>query len=212
VGLLRPPNVELYARIGHIDRLTQAAGSKRWPEEAAAARKALQERMDLLIDTLGSKNLRRVLTARAALKAIGRPATRALIEKLDDPHRERRQDVVHALGEIGDPYAVKALVGRLRDADGLVRQLACRSLSRIGDARALGSLRRAVAADPDASVRKTAAEAVKRIERIDQVAARHAAGRVRKHVAEQDAVESATRDEEGDVSSENGDEDRESGS
>jgi HEAT repeat protein len=151
--------------MGHIDKLTEAARSKRWPEAAAAARRALEERMDLLIDTLGTKNLRRVLTAREALKAIGRPATRALLERIDDPRRECRQDTVHALGEVGDPYAVKALIDRLRDPDGLVRQLTCRALAKIGDPRALGPLRRAAAADPDASVRKTAAEAARRIEK-----------------------------------------------
>ncbi len=165
MGLLRPPNVERYARMGHIDKLTEIARSKRWPEAAAQARRALAERMDLLIDTLGSKNLRRVVTAREALRCIGRPATKALLERIEDPQRERRQDVVHALGEVRDPYAVRALVDRLRDGDGLVRQLACRSLARIGDPRALPALRRASSADPDDSVRKTAADAVRRIEK-----------------------------------------------
>ena len=175
MGLFAPPDVERYARVGHIDKLTEAARSKRWPEAAIAARRALEEHMDLLIDTLGTKNLRRVLTAREALKVIGRPATKALIEKLDDPRRERRQDVVHALGEVGDPYAVKALVERLRDPDGLVRQLTCRALAKIGDPRALGPLRRAAAADPDGSVRKTAAEAARRLEKRSQAAASQAA-------------------------------------
>lgn len=212
MGLLRPPNVERYARIGHIDKLTEVAGSRRWPEQAAAARKALQERMDLLIDTLGGKNMRRVLTARAALKAIGRPATKALLEKIEDPQRERRQDVVHALGELGDPYAVKELVGRLHDSDGLVRQLACRSLAKIGDARALGPLRRAAAADPDTSVRKTAAEAAQRIERVDRVAARRGAGPAGKNTAERRTETHATDNEENDVSGVNGDADRGGGS
>jgi HEAT repeat protein len=176
VGLLRPPDVERYERMGHIDKLTEAARSKRWPEAAIAARRALEGHMDLLIDTLGNKNMRRVLTAREALKAIGRPATRALLDKIDDPIRERRQDVVHALGEVGDPYAVKALVGRLRDSDGLVRQLTCRALAKIGDPRALAPLRRAAAADPDDSVRKTAAEAALRIERRSDAAAGRAEG------------------------------------
>jgi HEAT repeat protein len=171
VGLLRPPDVERYARMGHIDKLTEAARSKRWPEAAIAARRALEEHMDLLIDTLASKSMRRVLTAREALKAIGRPATKALLDKIDDPTRERRQDVVHALGEVGDPYAVKALVERLRDPDSLVRQLVCRALAKIGDPRALAPLRRAAAADPDDSVRKTAAEAARRIEKRSNVAA-----------------------------------------
>lgn len=178
MGLLRPPNVERYARIGQIDKLTEAARSKRWPEAAIAARRALEEHMDLLVDTLGNKNMRRVLTARDALKAIGRPATRALLEKIDDPIKERRQDVVHALGEVGDPYAVKALVGRLRDPDGLVRQLTCRALAKIGDARALAPLRRAAAGDPDDSVRKTAAEAARRIEKRSDSAARRAGSTV----------------------------------
>jgi HEAT repeat protein len=172
VGLLRPPNVERYARMGHIDKLAEIARSKRWPEAAAQARQALMERMDLLIDTLGSKNMRRVLTARDALKSIGRPATKALLERIDDPRKERRQDVVHALGEVRDPYAVKALVARLRDDDGLVRQLACRSLVKIGDPRALPALRRAAAGDPDDSVRRTAADAVRRIEKRGQASGR----------------------------------------
>ena len=176
MGLLRPPDVERYARMGHIDKLTEAARSKRWPEAAIAARRALEEHMDLLVDTLGNKNMRRVLTAREALKAIGRPATKALLEKIDDPIRERRQDVVHALGEVGDPYAVKALIGRLRDPDGLVRQLTCRALAKIGDPRALAPLRRAAAGDPDDSVRKTAAEAARRIEKRSNVAASRAGG------------------------------------
>jgi len=193
VGLLRPPNVERYARMGQIDKLTEAARSKRWPEAALAARRALEEHMELLIDTLGTKNLRRVLTARAALKAIGRPATKALIEKIDDPVRERRQDVVHALGEVGDPYAVRPLVGRLRDPDGLVRQLTCRALAKIGDPRALAPLRRAAAADPDVSVRKTAAEAARRIEKHARAAAPRSGGSVNRPPS----VEGPTGGEEG---------------
>ncbi len=170
VGLLRPPNVERYARIGNIDKLTEAARSKRWPAAAAEARGALQTHMDLIVDTLGDKNMRKVLVAREALKAIGRPATKALLEKIDDPVKERRQDAVHALGEMRDPYAVRALVARLHDSDGLVRQLTCRALAKIADPRALAPLRRVTTADPQESVRKTAADAVRRLEKLSRVA------------------------------------------
>jgi hypothetical protein len=200
VGLLRPPNVERYARIGHIDKLSEIARGKRWPEAAAQARRALEGRMDLLIDTLGNKNMRRVLTAREAMRVVGRPATKALLENIDDPRKERRQDVVHALGEMRDPYAVKALIGRLRDRDGLVRQLACRALAKIGDPRALPALRRVEAADLDGSVRKTAADAVRRIEKHSRTSAtgsarRRGAGPVANEVPGRDENDGSAVDE-----------------
>jgi hypothetical protein len=164
--LFGPPNVERESARGNIEGLVRAAGSRKYPEQAEHARRELEAMMPFLISELASKNLRKVVMCRDALKKIGRPATKALIEQLSDPMKERRQDAAHMLGEMRDPLAVKALIERLKiDNDQLVRQLACRSLGKLKERKALPALRLAVAGDPGISVRKTAAEAVAFIER-----------------------------------------------
>ena len=164
--LFGPPNVERHIRRGNIEGLAQAAGKKRYPEQAERARRELQGMMPVLLDELASKNLRKVVVCRDALKKIGRPATKALIERLGDPVKERRQDAAHMLGEMGDPLALKPLIERLKgDSDQLVRQLACRSLGRLSDRKALPALRLAAAGDPSTSVRRMAEEAITFIEK-----------------------------------------------
>lgn len=44
-----------------------------------------------------------------------------------------RLSAIHALGRLGDPQAVTALVAALRDADGNVQYWASEALARIGD-------------------------------------------------------------------------------
>lgn len=72
---------------------------------------------------------------------IGRPWVResrvveALMEALKDPDRAVREDATIALGMIGDPRAVDALIEAMKD--GAVKRHAITSLGMIGDARAL---------------------------------------------------------------------------
>lgn len=59
----------------------------------------------------------------------------ALIEALKDPDRAVREDATIALGMIGDPRAIEALLEAMKD--GAVKRHAIMSLGMIGDARAL---------------------------------------------------------------------------
>ncbi|MEK6618571.1 MAG: HEAT repeat domain-containing protein [Nitrospirota bacterium] len=59
----------------------------------------------------------------------------ALIETLKDPDRAVREDATIALGMIGDPQAIDALMEAMKD--GAVKRHAIMSLGMIGDARAL---------------------------------------------------------------------------
>jgi HEAT repeat protein len=59
----------------------------------------------------------------------------ALIEALKDPDRAVREDATIALGMIGDPRAIDALIEAMKD--GAVKRHAIMSLGMIGDARAL---------------------------------------------------------------------------
>ena len=76
---------------------------------------------------------------------------------------DTRQAMVEALGQIGDPRAVDALVARLADAgeDEYVRLAAARALGQIGDPRAVDPLAARLAdAGEDKDVRTAAAEAL----------------------------------------------------
>ncbi len=59
----------------------------------------------------------------------------ALIDALKDPDRAVREDATIALGMIGDPRAIDALIEAMKD--GAVKRHAIMSLGMIGDARAL---------------------------------------------------------------------------
>lgn len=162
--LFRPPNVARLTALGKVEELTKAAEYKKDPAVAEAARAALAEMLDFLIESLADKNLRKVLVCRNALKVVGRPAVDKLTFILENGHLHRRQDAAFELGFIGarDPAAVDALCRALQHSDPLLRMVAAQALGKIGDARARPPLRRATA-DDNEQVVKAANKALKQL-------------------------------------------------
>jgi HEAT repeat protein len=106
-----------------------------------------QASVDLLLEALKDKDFvvrchaARALGGMTTDYQIGRSWVReprvvdALIDTLKDPDRAVREDATIALGMIGDPRAVDALLEAMKD--GAVKRHAIASLGMIGDARAL---------------------------------------------------------------------------
>jgi len=68
-----------------------------------------------------------------------------IIERLDDPSSEVREEAARALGRIGDKEAVPVLVTALSDSQSTIRIEAARALGRIGDKSAVAPLADAMA-------------------------------------------------------------------
>lgn len=64
----------------------------------------------------------------------------ALINALEDPDDDTREEIIAALGRIGDTRAVAPLIERLHDKDTNVRAAAVDALGDLGDASALPAL------------------------------------------------------------------------
>jgi epoxyqueuosine reductase len=64
------------------------------------------------------------------------------------------RNVCVALGNIGDPQAVPALIGALHDEEALIRGHAAWALGRIGDEQALVALDEALGIEQDREVQK----------------------------------------------------------
>ncbi len=82
-----------------------------------------------------------------------------ILERLDDPSPEVREEAARALGRIGSPEAVGALSARLSDEDSMIRIEAARALGRIGDRGAVPALADALSS-PSAELRAACAEAL----------------------------------------------------
>jgi len=162
--MFRPPNVARLRALGKVEELTKAAHYKKDPAVAEAARAALTEMLDFIIEALADKNLRKVLVCRNALKAIGQPAVDKLTFILDKGHLHRRQDAAFTLGFIGAPdsAAIDALCRALQHSDPLLRMIAAQALGKIGDTRARPPLRRTTA-DENEQVAKAATKALKQL-------------------------------------------------
>ena len=105
-----------------------------------------------LIVALGTNDRRAHTLVVDDLVRIGRPAVEPLLTVLDDHNPNVRAGAARALGKIGDPHALDALVFRLRfDKDIEVRKSAVWALH-IGGARAVDPLIEALR-DPDEWVR-----------------------------------------------------------
>jgi HEAT repeat protein len=137
VALFGPPDVERLKVRGDLRALVVAAHYKKDAEVREAARQALIESMDRLIQLLQSKHLPHLAMARDALVLIGPPARDRLIFILREGHVHRRQDAAHVLGLMGDPAAVPALSLAMHNPDPLLRVLCVQALAKIGgdDAR-----------------------------------------------------------------------------
>lgn len=70
--------------------------------------------------------------AREALVSIGEPAFEPLIAAMSAKHYWARHEAALALGDMGNPAAIPALVKALEDEEGEVRWQASQSLSKFG--------------------------------------------------------------------------------
>lgn len=88
-----------------------------------------------------------------------RLVTRQLIEHLDDPSAQVREEAIIALAKSRDPEAVEALIQKLRSPKYGLQQQSARALGRIGDRRGVAPLIESLS-HPDAMVRASAAHAL----------------------------------------------------
>jgi HEAT repeat protein len=157
-----PPNVARLDAKGNVESLVRAAGYKKDPAVREAARLALEKRLDWLVSTLDSRNIRHVVTCRAALKLVGEPAVTKLVDVLEKGDTGRRRDAAFGLGEVGLPSGVPALKVALRDDDETVRVLAVKALGRIDDERVPALIEKALR-DCDDAVRYHASAELKKL-------------------------------------------------
>lgn len=104
-----------------------------------------EQGIKFLIDQLKSSDEKIRASAVEALRTIGKPATRLLIEAAKSKNPLQRWGAVAALGETGDPKAVPILLRALRDEDENVRAVAAASLGKLRYSRAAPQLVRALA-------------------------------------------------------------------
>ncbi len=104
-----------------------------------------EQGIKFLIDQLKSSDEKVRAAAVEALRTIGKPATRLLIEAAQSKDSLQRWGAVAALGETGDPKAVPILLKALRDEDENVRAVAAASLGKLRYARAARQLVQALA-------------------------------------------------------------------
>ena len=150
---------------------------KRLAETLAAAddsaRKAAAQRLAELGDTaagtladlLRDPQTPRALRAAAAegLRAIGRPATPALLRVLADENPYVRATTAEVLGAIGDRTAVRSLTQSLGDREPAVRDRAAWALGLLGDPGVAPSLADLLRRDASLDVRMTAVTSLGRL-------------------------------------------------
>jgi hypothetical protein len=88
-----------------------------------------------------------------------------LIECLKDSVHNVRLWVAGALGKLKDKRATQQLINTLNDPNWTIRLWVCSALGEIGDEGALSILTKLSQHDPDATVKKRAAEAIDQIQR-----------------------------------------------
>ncbi len=94
--------------------------------------KSLPQQINQLIEDLGCKDATTCKNARESLVEIGSPAVPELKKALAAGKDWTRWESAKALGEIGDPEGIPALVEALRDKNFDVRWLAAKGLIAIG--------------------------------------------------------------------------------
>lgn len=109
-----------------------------------------------LVRLIGQASARREVIE--SLVRYGERVTELLIEQLSAEEVETRKAAVIALGRIGDPAAVPALVGAMTDDDELT-VVAAGAMGKIGDRRAFDALLEMIG-QPDASVRQASIAAI----------------------------------------------------
>jgi HEAT repeat protein len=142
--------------------LQRAYGARQLGEVDAGTPLAVQALLIALEDA-------NYLVRGAAAESLGRlgadQAAPALIEIMQDraEDREDRARNAEALGRLEAKEAVEPLIAALDDIVWRVRYQAAVALGRIGDSAAREALANAAQYDPDASARKAAQEALKRL-------------------------------------------------
>jgi HEAT repeat protein len=98
-----------------------------------------QQKVGVLITDLGSKDEKVRIRARQSLVAAGDEALGPLLEALENPGQQVRQEAVKALGKINVPWrkfarpsTINALIDALGSKDGIVRVRARKALIAIG--------------------------------------------------------------------------------
>jgi HEAT repeat protein len=153
------------AEPGEVRRLAESMAAADESARQAAAQR-LAELGDTaagtLADLLRDPQAPRPLRAAAAegLRAIGRPATPALLRVLADENPYVRATTAEVLGAIGDRTAVRSLTRILGDREPAVRDKAAWALGLLGDSQAATSLADLLRRDASLDVRMTAVTAL----------------------------------------------------
>ena len=153
----------LFVERGTAQVLEQAP--RRTPVPAATPTttdEATQKRIKELTAQLGDEQASDHNKTVNSLREIGQPAVGPLIEVLNDTSSRGRGNAAFALGQIGDPRAVRALITALEDKSDSVSSSAAEALGRIGDPQAVQPLIRALE-DRSGGVQTWAAEALGKI-------------------------------------------------
>ncbi len=122
------------------------------PQEAAIAG---------LIDILKGEEQAARAASVFVLSNIGHLDTEALVPLLSDDVRAVRSGIAKALGEIGDPAVIPAMMEALHDEDRRVRTRAAQALGKLQAQEAVLELEQALAQDDSRRVRWRAAEALR---------------------------------------------------
>ena len=93
-----------------------------------------------ILDKLGSKDVRDVITSIDILKEIGSPAVPYLIEFLADTNSDKVRIAIRVLGEMKEKSAVVPLINMLKSDDFRIRDGICTALGEIGDSLAVDYL------------------------------------------------------------------------
>jgi HEAT repeat protein len=159
-----PPSEELVGREGMeaLEALREASRLGPRPEQEPS-RRAAKERLvamrekavPLLVYTLRSADITRVMVAMEVLEKMGKETVPALAETLRQPIQPSRRRAASLLARIADPSTTPPLLQSLEDGNPGVRAAAARGLGRIGNLPAAGwsALAERVRRDPSRNVR-----------------------------------------------------------
>lgn len=147
-----------------LARLVRRVGEPRvLPAERRSLVAAVAALTDRAVPVVVDVYRRAGAEARAAYLAVARAAgarmVPALLQRLEDPGRERAAAASDLLGATGSPDACGALAALTRHESALVRERALVALAEIGGAE-LGRTAAALLRDPAPAVRQTAARAL----------------------------------------------------
>lgn len=141
-------NIKPKFAIGPLQEVMEN-GKEEMPVRLAAAvalgQMGNERGIKFLIDQLKSGDEKIRASAVEALRMIGKPATRLLVEAAKSKDPLQRWGAVAALGETGDPKVVPILLKALRDEDENVRAVAAASLGKLRYTKAAPQLVNALA-------------------------------------------------------------------